>query len=350
MTIIDFDRSNREAPKIESLSLIGASSYLPESVVENEFFINASGTTKHSMFRGTKLRHHMHRDETAAQMIVNAAEKLAEKLNINLQKDVDIILTNVSLPDLPFVGCGAVVAKKIGAKPIHIFDVSSGGCISFVFMMQLVHSLFQTTSAKTAMVCNVQTGAGRVFAQDGNRAKPQSAVPGDGCGVAYLTKNNASPVLSLVTENFGEYAEDMSITADGNRRWWEPGTSAFNIDFTESKLASVVARGNKLVPEALYQACAEAGVATEEIDCLVTNQPNRIFLRNWRESVGVSADHHVQTFNEHGNLFGAAVPISIERAEETGVLVPGKKLLIGGFSHAGDYSAAAVVDWHASAS
>lgn len=344
MTVLDFNRN--DLPKVSNFSLIGASSYLPESVVENDFFINASGTTKHSMFRGTKLRHHISRDETAAQMIVNATEKLGEKLNLDLQKDIDIIVTNVSLPDLPFVGCGAVVAKKLGAKPVHIFDVSSGGCISFVFMMQLVHSLFQTTQAKTAIICNVQSGAGRVFAQDGNRAKPQSAVPGDGCGVAYLTRNDASPVLSLVTENFGEYAEDMSITAEGNRRWWEPGNSAFNIDFTESKLASVVARGNKLVPEALYAACAQADLPTEEIDCLVTNQPNRIFLRNWRESVGVSAEHHVQTFNEHGNLFGAAVPISIERAEDTGVLTPGKKLLIGGFSHAGDYSAAAVVDWH----
>lgn len=57
-------------------------------------------------------------------------------------------------------------------------------------------------------------------------------------------------------------------------------------------------------------------------------------------------DAHVDTFEDHGNLFGAALPIGIERAVDTGRLRPGGHLVLGGFAHAGDYAASVVVHWY----
>ena len=51
------------------------------------------------------------------------------------------------------------------------------------------------------------------------------------------------------------------------------------------------------------------------------------------------------TFDRYGNLFGAALPISLEDALACGKLAQGGLLALGGFSHAGDYSAAALIDW-----
>jgi 3-oxoacyl-[acyl-carrier-protein] synthase-3 len=85
----------------------------------------------------------------------------------------------------------------------------------------------------------------------------------------------------------------------------------------------------------------------KDIDVLVTNQPNPVFLRNWRESLQLAPEDHVHTFEEHGNLFGAAIPISLERAAALGKLTPGANVVLGGFSHAGDYAGAAVLTWRA---
>ena len=330
------------------ISILGAASYLPEKIVDNDFFIEASAIKKHAMFRGTKRRHHMADDEMAADMIANAATKLAENMSIDLN-DIDLILTNVSFPDLPFTGVGAIAAKQLNIRPPHIFDLSSGGCVSFIFMLQMAQALFASGAARNALICNVQSSAGRIFAQPGNRELPQSAVPGDGCGVVYCDASDVSPVLSLVTHNFPEYAADMRITTADGRRWWQPGTLPFNLDFSDAKVASIIERGNRLVPPALYEAIDNANLDVSDIDVLVTNQPNRIFLRNWREAVELEEEQHVNTFYDHGNLFGAALPISIEKAIDQKTLIPGKKLLLGGFSHAGDYSAAAVVDWYKNA-
>jgi 3-oxoacyl-[acyl-carrier-protein] synthase-3 len=86
-------------------------------------------------------------------------------------------------------------------------------------------------------------------------------------------------------------------------------------------------------------------VPIHAIDLLVTNQPNSIFLRNWREALELPREKHHDTFDTYGNLFGAAIPINIEDALRSNKLAPGNLLALAGFSHAGDYAAAALIRW-----
>jgi 3-oxoacyl-[acyl-carrier-protein] synthase-3 len=336
----------RPAP-LPAISLIGTASYLPPKIVGNEAFGGEASASQGPMFRGSVDRHHIEAGESAADMIVRATAKLAARLNIDPKRDVELILTNVSVPDMPFTGCGAVVCKRLGATPKFIVDVHNTGCVSFVYMMELARSLMATTGARTALICNAQTAAGRVFAHPDNLKRPQSAVPGDGCGVGFFVANDESPVKSIAVRAYSDYSEDMQVCSDDGGDWWAPRQAPLHIDFTESRVANIVARGNKLVPEIIREACADAALPMSAIDVLVTNQPNPVFLRNWRESLQLPIDAHVHTFPEHGNLFGAGIPISLERAEERGKLRPGSHVVLGGFSHAGDYAAAAVIHWRA---
>jgi 3-oxoacyl-[acyl-carrier-protein] synthase-3 len=40
----------------------------------------------------------------------------------------------------------------------------------------------------------------------------------------------------------------------------------------------------------------------------------RVFLRNWREALEMPKERHRDTFGECGNLFGAGIPINLNRA------------------------------------
>jgi 3-oxoacyl-[acyl-carrier-protein] synthase-3 len=184
-----------------------------------------------------------------------------------------------------------------------------------------------------------------VFNHPENRVRPQSSVPGDGCGVGYVVANDESPVRGFVQRSYGEYADDMRVICDERAEWWEAHRTSLFIDFTESKIAKIVARGNALVPGMITEACKAAEVPVKDIDLLVTNQPNAFFLRNWREALTLPKEKQVETFEEYGNLFGAAIPINIERAAERGLLKKGMRVALGGFAHAGDYAAAAI--WNA---
>lgn len=330
---------------MKTVSLVGAASYMPRRVVENDFFQEGNEERGHVMFRGVKRRHHASKDETASVMIVEAARKLAGRLDLDLRKEIDILMTNVTSPDQPFTGCGADVAKALGSRPAWVLDLHNGGCVSFIAMIAQAQALMTCHGARSALLCNVQNSAGRLFASEQTRKLKQARIPGDGCGVAYLVASGESPVKAVVLRNHCEYAGDMAVVRDDGTAWWEPSTACAYVDFNESKLIHIMSRANRIVPEAIREACRRADLPTGEIGTLITNQPNNLFLRNWREALQVPPPRQVSTFERHGNLFGAALPICLEEAIDGGQLQANSHLVLGGFAHAGDFAASAVIHW-----
>lgn len=167
-------------------------------------------------------------------------------------------------------GCGASASRLVGCKPRRIVDLHNTGCVSFLFMLELARDLMASGAVKTALLCCVQNAAGRVFAHEGNRCRPQSAVPGDGCGVGYAVADDSAPVRSVVTHAYGDFADDMRVTSDDHRAWWEPHQGPFYVDFTEERIAKIIARGNRLVPEVVLEACRAADLTPAALDLLVT--------------------------------------------------------------------------------
>jgi len=331
------------------LSIKAVASAFPEVVVPNSFFGEEGATPKGGMFMGAVERRHMSPGQTAVDLIQQAVQKIADQVGEDVVRDVDYILTNVSLPDMPFTGCGAEVARAIGASPMSVYDLHNQGCVSFISMMSLAQSLLTTSGGKRALICNAQTTGGRVFGDKDVRQLPQAAIPGDGCGVALLEVGDECPIQTVSLRCYPDQASDMQIASEDGRNWWEPGAKQFYVDFSRAKIAKIVQRGNQMVPRIVQEACKQANISTDQIGTLITNQPNPIFLRNWREALQVDAENHVDTFQEYGNLFGAGIPVSLERAQKTGKLKNGSYVVLGGFSHAGDYAAAAVIRWNAAA-
>ncbi|MCW2654995.1 MAG: 3-oxoacyl-ACP synthase, partial [Mycobacterium sp.] len=46
-----------------------------------------------------------------------------------------------------------------------------------------------------------------------------------------------------------------------------------------------------------------------------------------------------------GNLFGAGIPINLDRARTDGQLHPGDVVMMAAYAHAGDFAGAAAVRW-----
>ena len=329
------------------VSLLGVASYLPERLVTNDFF--APGTSlRRGMFTAPSTRRHVAPDETAAEMIQRASVRLFENLGSKAAGEIDLLFTNVTVPDQAFTGCGAEVAYKLGIRPHRIIDLHNSGCVAFIYMLDLARELLRTGGARAALLCNVQNAAGRIFSDPGIRSKSQAPVPGDGCGVGYVALGSGTPILSLVQHCQPEYASDMVACADDGRRYWQPGASPLSLRFTETRVASIIERGNRIVPQVVNEACRAAGLRSKDIELLITNQPNPIFLRNWREALELPKERHHDTFDQYGNLFGAAIPINLDDALTHGKLAHGGIVALGGFSHAADYAAAAIIRWGAS--
>lgn len=334
--------------KQPTVSLTDISTYLPGQPIGADYYAQFAGSDEladNLMFRAPKFRHHVAADETAVDMVERAAAGVIERNGHDVIADVDVLITHTQMPDMPFYGGGGSIAHRLGMRPNWVLDLHNGGCAAFVLGLKLARRLLTSGEGRTALIAVAQNAAGQIFDQPGVRAKAQSSVPGDGAAVGLVTLSNDSPILDVECRTYGEYAGDMTIAIDPPRKWWQPGPGEGCIGFTESKITKVLARGNRQVPEVALAVCDRIGLPAKEIDLLVTNQPNRVFLRNWREALEVPPERHRDTFDECGNLFGAGIPINLDRAISDGQLKAGDVVMMAAFAHAGDFAGAAAVRW-----
>ncbi|MBA0053321.1 3-oxoacyl-ACP synthase [Streptomyces sp. AJS327] len=334
---------------MKTVSLLEVASYLPPDQVPTSWFDQfQDGTGElsgHKMFEAPTYRHHVAREESAADMIEQAARTLLDRIGPDEARGIDLVLTNVLLPDLPFTGSGAEISHRLGLSPEWVIDAHNGGCASFVHLLRTAQALIGTGQARAALICNVQNVAGTVMTQEQVRGLPQAVVPGDGCGVAYVAASEESPVLGIEVRNLGEYSKDCGVTLADGRKYWEAGESQMRVDFTPGKVSEIVERGHRLVPEVVRSVCDRLDLTTHDLDRLVTNQPNRVFLRTWQEDLEVRPEDHLETYDRFGNLFGAAVPVNLDHGVREGRVPDGSLLMLAGFAHAGDFAGAAAVHW-----
>jgi 3-oxoacyl-[acyl-carrier-protein] synthase-3 len=329
-----------------TIGIVDFGSYLPARKLDTSAFeLKDDPMSSSPLFQAPRFRHHKEQDQRASEMIELAARPMFERLGLKPSDSIDVIITNVLLPDVPITGCGAEVAHRLGCRPEWIVDLHNGGCAAFPYMLKLAQKLLDGQTARRALLCNVQNTAGTIFSQAELRSMPQAAVPGDGSGVAYVVSGEGSPVLAVEIRHEPQCAVDMDVSASSGRKYWQSGAGAVNVIFDAGKFEEIVARGNSLVPQVVRDLCRTIAIDVGEIDFLVTNQPNRLFLRNWQRELGIEPRRHLDTFDKFGNLYGAALPITFDHALREGTVRDGSLVVVAGFAHAGDFAAAAAIRW-----
>ena len=331
-----------------AVSLIDISTYLPGEPIGSDYyaqFADSDDLRDNLMFRAPKFRHHVAQGQTAIDMIERATEGLVARHGHDTIANVDVLITHTQMPDMPFYGGGGGMAHRLGMRPSWVLDLHNGGCAAFVLGLKVARQLLASGEAETALIAIAQNAAGQVFDQETVRRKAQAAVPGDGAAVGLVTASDESEILDVECRTYGEYAGDMTLAIDPPRKWWQAGPGEAYIGFTESKITKVLARGNRQVPEVALAVCDRIGVQPKDLDLLVTNQPNRVFLRNWREALELPKERHRDTFDECGNLFAAGIPINLERAISDGQIKAGDVVMMAAFAHAGDFAGAAAMRW-----
>jgi 3-oxoacyl-[acyl-carrier-protein] synthase-3 len=333
---------------VRTVSLVDVAVHLPPHEVGREFFEEHARPDdpllRNPMFRAPARRRYAARGQTGADLVELAAAELADRHGRDVLSGVDVLLTYTALPDVPFLGAGAEIARRLGCRPQQVVDLHNGHCAVFPYMLALARQLLAAGPARTALLCVAQN-AGRIFTQPGVRTSAHASVIGDGAAVALLAASAESPILGAEVHHHPEYAPDVGITLADGRLYWEPGTAEMDVAFDNRKARNVVERGSHLVPEAVAGVCKNLGLSTSDIDVLVTNQPNRLLLRNWQRALGVDPARHPDTFDSYGNLFGAGMPITFDHALRTGRVPDDSLVLFGGFAGAGELTSAAAVHW-----
>ena len=200
-----------------TVSLLDISTYLPGEPVPADYyagFAESDDLRDNVMFKAPKFRHHVAEDETAIDMVERAAAGIIERHGQDTIANVDILITHVQLPDMPFYGSGGGMAHRLGMKPNWVLDLHNGGCAAFVLGMKVARNLIESGQGETALIAVAQNAAGTIFDQKTIRPKAQASVPGDGAAVGLVALSDKSPILDIECRTYGEFAGDMTISIE----------------------------------------------------------------------------------------------------------------------------------------
>ena len=114
------------------------------------------------MFTGSSERRHMENEDLASDHMMICAQRIIEKHGLDPKKDIDMIVTNVSYPDEPFTGAGAVLAAKSGSVVIS-GSIDSSNVLSK--LNDIVDSIPDTVYGKSDLLLYVPTNVVKAYQQ-----------------------------------------------------------------------------------------------------------------------------------------------------------------------------------------
>lgn len=305
--------------------IAGSGSYLPPRCVSNDALaaeLAQRGVETSDQWiverTGIRQRYIADRDVTTSQLATQAARAALHDAGLE-PADVDLIIVATSTPDQVFPSTACLVQASLGAVGGAAFDVQAV-CSGFVYALTTADALIQAGRARCALVIGAE-----VFSRilDWND-RATCVLFGDGAGAVVLKAAEAPGVLSANLHADGTQGKILCNT--GNVAYGQvTGDPFLRMD---GQAVFKLAVG--VLSQSARQACADAGITTDQIDWMVPHQANLRIIQALGRKLGVPPERVVVTVDQHANTSAASVPLALDAARRDGRLQPGQRVLLQG--------------------
>ncbi len=318
-------------------------SFMPERVVADKRESQPDGLADHAFFQGVFERRFASPDYTSADLAVRAIEKLAARTGLE-PRDVDCIVYSCIFNDTFWPGIGSEVQRRIGAQSATILQIDTS-CCSWLSGLQCARAFIESGRCRTVVLVTVTNFISRL--PEFQKSK-RSSVLGDGATATLVTAGTDS-ILSAFErshgENYGLLRFEPDLVDGIFKNYWERGCGPITVNFTKERLEAIRENAMALVPYAVKQALSRAALTSDDVDLLVTHQPNTAFIEEWRRRCNILPPRAHDTLARYGNLFQGSIPVTVADARDRGMIEPGDILAFGTFSNGGDMVSAMTMRW-----
>ena len=306
-------------PNLETISVIGTGSYVPEKILTNDDLSKMVDTSDEwiTSRTGIKERRIAAPDESTSDLATQAAREALVDAQISAG-DVDLIIVATISPDHFFPATACYVQKNIGADSAVAFDVSAA-CSGFLYAMTLARQFISTGSCKTALIIGAEKLSSMVNWEDRNTC----VLFGDGAGAAVLQR--AAPgsdrgVLSTYLGTDGNQTDILVVPGGGSACPITP-------DNAEERLNTISMAGREVYKHAvttMRRACERAlqgaELTTKDLDMVIPHQANSRIIDAIGDRLDLPAEKIFVNLHKYGNTSAAAVAIALDEAHQSGAI------------------------------
>lgn len=313
--------------------IVGIGSYLPPRVLTNSDLERMVDTSDAWIIErtGIKSRHIAAQNEYTSDLAVKAALKALENAGMTA-KDLDMIILATTTPDETLPATATKVQKALGMTHGFAFDIQAV-CSGFMFALATADNYIRSGAVRTVLVIGAETLSKIVDWKDRNTC----VLFGDGAGGVILQASEGdgtskdTGILATALRSDGTYHDILKTTGGPSTT----GTAGYI--YMEGR--EVFRHAVTNLADIARQVMADAGIESQDIDCLVPHQANSRIIEGTAKKLSMSMDKVVLSLPTHGNTSAASIPLALDFGVKSGQIKRGDLLLLesmgGGFTWAG---------------
>ena len=333
--------SPRSTNPRRTVSIIGTGSYVPKKVLTNEDLSRIVDTSDEwiTTRTGIKERRVAAKDEQTSDMAAKAALKAIEQAKIS-PTEIDLILVATATPDMLFPATACFVQKKIGATKAACLDISAA-CAGFLFGLEIAQQFITSHTHDTVLVIGAEKLTSITDWTDRNTC----VLFGDGAGAAVLRhRGSTHGVISTHIGSDGQYTDILFMPGGGSRCPITRENVDRNLQTIHMIGKEVYKQAVSAMLKAAKKALDQAGLAIEDIACIIPHQANVRIIEAIADRLGISREKMFVNLDRYGNTSAAAVAIALDEANRSGRIKPGDYILMVVFG-GGLTWASTVIEW-----
>ncbi len=345
--------------------IIGCAKALPQLTVTNDELSEIVDTSDEWIVTRTGI--HERRiaiDETNTSLAAQAGREALAAAGMD-PASVDLLICMTISPDAVVPSQAALVRAAMGLENAVAFDLNAA-CTGCIYGLEVASSMIEASvmaSRDTAGSHKRNTlrralviGAERLSRIVDWTDRATCVLFGDGAGaVALEWQEGASGILGSFLKNTDDdelvltvdslydlstfpFAEDAAQESVGQVMGVAPAGGAEESAALAPVVPYIAMHGQKVfkfataaIVEAAQEACARAGVALEDLACIVPHQANERIIRYAAKKLGVPLEHFQVSIGGTGNTSASSVLMALADAYGEGRIQPGDKVLLVGF-------------------
>lgn len=337
--------------------ITGIGSYLPRKVVINDDYnYRAVGVEPMWLqFSGYKSRRVADVHDTTVSMAAEAGAMAVAMAGID-PGEIDLLLfANATFDNQSVVPAGAPkVAAQLGAKRALAYSIKEA-CHGFVLALDQAARLIEAGVYRHVLVVTAETFT-RSIDGSSNLSMKLGLSMGDGGGAILLSAgpDDVPGLLGSFAETNGELAGSVALQAKtvysladgakagiyfGFNKSKDDRRDSRNRDSLDEEFQNLKELTLSILPKSVNSALERAGLKTHQIDRFIFHQPNRVFLEEWRDRLGIPKDKMFDTLELFGNVSNSTLPITLCEAVRQGIIGQGDTFCLASMGEGVGYGA-----------
>lgn len=309
-------------------TIAGMGHYLPERVLTNGEMERLVDTTDEWIVTRTGIRERRIAapEQASSDLAIEAAREAMADAGVTAQ-DLDLIIVGTATPDMLFPATACVLQDRLGAKRAGAFDLSAA-CSSWVYGVAVAHGYVSAGLADTVLVVGAETLSKITNYKD----RSTCVLFGDSAGAAVIRPAEpAQGFLSFYLGADGAGGPLIILPAGGSRLPASYETVERGQHYLQMNGRDVYKFAVRVIPRAIEEAVARAGLRLDEVDWFIPHQANIRIIDAAAERLGQPREKFYINVERFGNTSSASVPVALYEAVRSGRIRPGHLAVLVAF-------------------